>query len=50
MDVDNIPVGSDFEDYLKSQVVACDAMLAIIGPNWVNAKDEFWPTATRQSG
>jgi tetratricopeptide (TPR) repeat protein len=40
MDVDNIPVGKDFEDYLKSQVAACDAMLAIIGPNWLAAKDE----------
>jgi len=40
MDVDNIPVGRDFEDYLKSQVSACDAMLAIIGPNWLTAKDE----------
>jgi TIR domain len=40
MDVDNIPVGRDFEDYLKSQVAGCDAMLAIIGPNWLTAKDE----------
>ena len=40
MDVDNIPVGRDFEEYLKSQVAACDAMLAIIGPNWLAAKDE----------
>jgi hypothetical protein len=40
MDVDNIPVGRDFEDYLKSQVAACDAMLAVIGPNWLTAKDE----------
>src|SRR6185295_15707488 len=40
MDVDNIPVGRDFEEYLKSQVAACDAMLAVIGPNWLAAKDE----------
>src|SRR5262245_34038860 len=40
MDVDNIPVGRDFEEYLNSQVTACDAMLAIIGPNWLTAKDE----------
>ncbi len=40
MDVDDIPVGKDFDDYLKSQVAACDAMLAIIGPNWLSAKDE----------
>ena len=37
MDVDNIPAGSD---PLESQVAACDAMLAIIGPSWLNAKDE----------
>ena len=40
MDVDNIPVGRDFEDYLKSQVTACDAMLAVIGPNWIDGKNE----------
>jgi hypothetical protein len=40
MDVDNIPAGGDFEDYLNSQVAACDAMLAVIGPNWLTAKDE----------
>jgi len=40
MDVDNIPVGRDFEEYLKSQVAACDAMLAVIGPDWLTAKDE----------
>src|SRR5262249_20427556 len=40
MDVDNIPVGRDFEDHLKSQVAACDAMLAVISPNWLTAKDE----------
>src|SRR5215470_15268731 len=40
MDVDNIPVGINFEEYLKSQVAACDAVLSVIGPNWLNAKDE----------
>src|SRR5262249_5047153 len=40
MDVDNIPVGRDFEDYLNSQVAACDAMLAVIGPNWLTVKDD----------
>ncbi len=40
MDVDNIPVGRDFEEHLNSQVAACDAMLAVIGPNWLTAKDE----------
>src|SRR5262245_14781790 len=40
MDVDNIPVGIDFEKHLNSQVAACDAMLVVIGPNWLNAKDD----------
>ena len=40
MDVDNIPVGRDFEEYLSSQVAVCDAMLAVIGPNWLTVKDE----------
>jgi len=40
MDVDNIPVGINFEEYLNNQVAQCDAMLSVIGPNWLNAKDE----------
>ena len=40
MDVDNIPFGVDFEDHLNSQVAACDVMLVVIGPNWLNAKDD----------
>jgi TIR domain len=39
MDVDHIPAGVDFVDYLHSQVAACDIFLAVIGPNWLNAKD-----------
>src|SRR3954463_3842295 len=39
MDVDHIPAGVDFVDYLPSQVAACDVFLAIIGPNWLDAKD-----------
>jgi len=40
MDVDNIPIGIDFEDYLNKQVAQCDAMLSVIGPKWLNATDE----------
>jgi hypothetical protein len=40
MDVDNIPAGVDFIEYLQSQVAACDVFLAIIGPNWLDAKDD----------
>src|SRR5947207_1991155 len=40
MDVDHIPAGVDFIDYLNSQVAACDVFLAVIGPNWLDAKDD----------
>src|SRR6185312_250661 len=40
MDVDHIPAGVDFGDYLNSQVAACDVFLAVIGPNWLDAKDD----------
>jgi hypothetical protein len=40
MDVDNIPVGINFDEYLNNQVAQCDAMLSVIGPSWLNAKDE----------
>ena len=39
MDVDNIPLGVDFVDYLDEQVSKCDAMLVVIGESWLEAKD-----------
>jgi hypothetical protein len=27
-------------EYLHSQVAACDVFLAVIGPNWLDAKDD----------
>lgn len=41
MDVDHIPVGVDFVAHLNNQLAACGAMLTIIGPNWLTAKDEI---------
>jgi len=40
MDVDSIPPGVDFVEDLNSQVAACDVVLVVIGPNWLDAKDE----------
>src|SRR5262249_32209666 len=40
MDVDDIPAGTDFVAYLNEQVASSDALLVIIGPNWLDAKDE----------
>jgi cytolethal distending toxin subunit A len=39
MDVDNIPAGVDFVDYLNGQLAACEVLLAVIGPHWLHAKD-----------
>ena len=38
-DVDSIPLGLDFKEYLDQKVGECDVLLAIIGDNWLNASD-----------
>jgi TIR domain len=40
MDVDDIPAGVDFAKYLGDQVAASRVFLAIIGPTWLDAKDD----------
>jgi len=40
MDVDHIPAGVDFVDHLASQVAVSDVFLAVIGPAWLDAKDD----------
>src|SRR5262249_61662753 len=40
MDVDHIPAGVDFVAHLNSQIVACKIALVVIGPRWLEAKDE----------
>ena len=40
MDVDQIPPGIDFVAHLTSQVAACKAFLVVIGPHWLNVKNE----------
>ncbi|WP_291201641.1 SUMF1/EgtB/PvdO family nonheme iron enzyme [Hyphomonas sp.] len=39
IDVDNIPLGVDFEQHLKGKVAQCDILLAVIGGNWLNCQD-----------
>lgn len=34
IDVDHIPIGIDFRKYLRKQVLMCDVILVIIGPDW----------------
>ena len=40
MDVDNIPLGANFVKVLGEEVAKCDVVLALIGPGWVDARDE----------
>jgi hypothetical protein len=40
IDVDNIPKGVDFSDYLSRYVAQCQTLLAIIGPQWLTLKNE----------
>jgi hypothetical protein len=39
-DIDAIQPGMDFVKAIHAAVGACDALLAIIGPRWLSAKDE----------
>lgn len=38
-DVDSIPLGVDFKDYLDKKVGECRVLLAVIGDRWTNATD-----------
>jgi formylglycine-generating enzyme required for sulfatase activity len=40
MDVDAIPLGANFTKVLRDEVAKCDVLLALIGPNWLNVRDE----------
>ena len=40
MDVDNIPLGLDFQQVLEKQLARCEVMLVVIGDRWLDARDE----------
>jgi hypothetical protein len=40
MDVDAILLGANFVKVLGEEVAKCDVLLAIIGPGWLDARDE----------
>lgn len=39
MDVDDIPPGADFTAHIGAKVGSCDAMVVVIGKNWLTARD-----------
>jgi formylglycine-generating enzyme required for sulfatase activity len=38
-DVDNIPVGANFGDYIKTILPRCRVALILMGPHWIRAED-----------
>jgi hypothetical protein len=40
MDVAAIPLGANFPEVLHEEVAKCGVLLAMIGPNWLDARDE----------
>jgi TIR domain len=40
MDVDQIPAGIDFVAHLNGQVAACGVVLVVIGPHWLDVRNE----------
>ena len=37
-DVDSIPIGRDFVEYLDEQVSQCDVLLALVGKKWLGVQ------------
>ncbi|MGH7874138.1 MAG: toll/interleukin-1 receptor domain-containing protein, partial [Candidatus Binatia bacterium] len=40
MDVDDIPPGADFGAHIGAKVGSCDALVAVIGKNWLSARND----------
>jgi hypothetical protein len=40
MDVDAIPLGTNFVKVLHEEVAKCGALLAVIGPDWLDVRDD----------
>jgi hypothetical protein len=39
-DIDSIPIGSDFLKHINNELATCDALLAIVGPRWLDGGHE----------
>jgi hypothetical protein len=39
-DVDSLPLGEDYREFLVDQIRSCDAVLVIIGDRWIDARAE----------
>jgi DNA-binding beta-propeller fold protein YncE len=50
MDVDTIPPGIDFIDHLQAAVASCDAMLVLIGNDWLYSRGDDGERRLETSG
>ena len=50
MDVADLEPGSDFVDTIEKKVSTCDALIALIGKNWLTIKDEQNKVRIRKPG
>jgi hypothetical protein len=39
MDVDDIPPGADFAAQIRAKIHSCDALIAVVGKNWLTARN-----------
>lgn len=49
-DVDSIPLGTDFKEYLNKTVSECSVLLAVIGDHWLDAADDSGKKRLEDSG
>ena len=49
MDVDHIPAGSDFAQYIEAQLAKRGVLLAIIGPELAASSRRCWITSRQRS-
>lgn len=40
MDIDNIPPGTDFMELVSQAIASCDALIAVIGEEWLTCPDD----------
>lgn len=40
MDIDKIPIGTDFRQYIRDELRTADLFLAVIGPRWLGPRDD----------
>src|SRR6478672_1855322 len=40
LDVDSIPLGADFAEYIDRQIASCDVVLVMIGDDWLSVANE----------